>query len=67
MAELIEAARAAKEYLQQKEPMTGEVTELVAALQTGIEEAEKDRMLFKEHLENQIALSELALRVSCHL
>lgn len=43
MNELLEAARQAKEYLRTKEPMTGEVTLLVIALQEGIEEAEKER------------------------
>ena len=64
MKELLEAARQAKDYLRQKEPMTGEVTEIVAALQIGIEEAEKDRNRILAHLKNQITLNELALQIS---
>jgi len=64
MNELLAAARAAKEYLRSKEPMTGEVTELVAKLQTGIEEGERDRQRFISHIKNQIQLNELALRIT---
>ena len=52
MKDLIEAARQAKEYLRQKEPMTGEVTAIVAALQLGIEEAERDRLRYANFLHN---------------
>jgi hypothetical protein len=64
MNELLEAARAAKEYLRSKEPMTGEVTELVVKLQDGIEEAEKERQRVVEHIKNQIELNQLALQIA---
>ena len=64
MNELLEAARAAKEYLRTQCPMTGEVTELVVKLQTGIEEGERDRQRFISHIKNQIELNELALRIT---
>jgi hypothetical protein len=64
MNELLEAARAAKEYLRSKEPMTGEVTELVVKLQDGIEEAEKERQQFIEHIKDQIVLNELAMQIA---
>jgi hypothetical protein len=64
MNELLEAARAAKDYLRSKEPMTGEVTELVVKLQVGIEEAEKERQQFIEHIKDQIVLNELAMQIA---
>jgi len=53
MNELIAAARAAKEYLQQKDPMTGGAVALVSELQTGIEEAIRDVVRISEFLQNQ--------------
>ena len=64
MNELLEAARAAKEYLRSKEPMTGEITLLVIALHEGIEEAEKERQRVVEHIKNQITLNQLALQIA---
>ena len=61
---LLEAAKKAAKYLQQKAPMTDRETVLVAELQNAIEEAEKERLRIINHLHNQVELNQLALQIT---
>lgn len=61
---LLEAAKKAAKYLQQKAPMTDRETVLVAELQEAIEDAEKERLRIINHLHNQVELNQLALQIT---
>lgn len=64
MNKLLEAAKKAAKYLQQKAPMTDRETVLVAELQEAIEDAEKERLRIINHLHNQVELNQLALQIT---
>ena len=64
MNKLLEAARNARDYLKQRESLTGEVTKLVCELNKGIEEGEIARLRIINHLHNQVELNQLALQIT---